>query len=102
MWTCDPMHGNTITLGNGIKTRMISDILTEITGFFDVLGRAGVWPGGVHLEIAGEEVTECLGTGGCSLEEELTQAYRTLCDPRLNNTQALHVTEAVADLLQRH
>ncbi|MBW1597389.1 3-deoxy-7-phosphoheptulonate synthase [Streptomyces sp. JJ38] len=99
VWMCDPMHGNTITLGNGLKTRMISDVLAELTGFFEVLGRAGVWPGGVHLEIAGEEVTECLGAGGCSSEEGLTRAYRTLCDPRLSNAQAYLVTDAVADLL---
>ncbi|WP_431781908.1 3-deoxy-7-phosphoheptulonate synthase [Streptomyces chumphonensis] len=101
-WLCDPMHGNTVTLGNGLKTRRVADVLTEITGFFEVLGRAGVWPGGVHLEIAGEEVTECLGPGGPSSEEQLTEAYRTLCDPRLSNAQAFHVIEAVADLLRHH
>ncbi|WP_083976142.1 3-deoxy-7-phosphoheptulonate synthase [Kitasatospora azatica] len=101
VWVCDPMHGNTVTTAGGIKTRLMSDILAELTGFFEVLHRAGQRPGGVHLEIAGDAVTECLGQGGPSTEEGLTRAYRTLCDPRLNNNQALVTAQTVAELLAK-
>ncbi|WP_327066164.1 3-deoxy-7-phosphoheptulonate synthase [Kitasatospora sp. NBC_01250] len=101
VWSCDPMHGNTVTAAGGLKTRLMSDILAEITGFFEVLFRAGRWPGGVHLEIAGDQVTECLGHGGPSTEEGLRRAYRTLCDPRLNNNQAMVAARTIAELLAR-
>ncbi|WP_206347630.1 3-deoxy-7-phosphoheptulonate synthase class II [Streptomyces verrucosisporus] len=101
LWVCDPMHGNTFTASSGLKTRRMSDILAEITAFFEVMADAGQWPGGVHLEIAGDHVTECLGTGGPTTEESLARAYRTLCDPRLNDSQALLTAQKVAELIAR-
>lgn len=101
VWVCDPMHGNTVTTSRGVKTRRLSDVLDEITGFFEVLRRAGQWPGGVHLEIAGDDVTECLGAGGPDGEDGLGLAYRTLCDPRLNDAQALLVARTVSELIAK-
>ncbi|MEV6960240.1 3-deoxy-7-phosphoheptulonate synthase class II [Streptomyces sp. NPDC051207] len=101
LWVCDPMHGNTFKASNGVKTRRMSDIHAEITAFFEVMTDAGHWPGGIHLEIAGDHVTECLGAGGPAAEEGLTRAYRTLCDPRLNDTQALLTIRKVAELIAR-
>lgn len=99
IWLCDPMHGNTIRTPSGHKTRRLIDILGELRGFFGVLRELGEWPGGVHLEVAGEEVTECIGRGGPPTEAGLALAYRSLCDPRLNNTQATLLAKEVADLL---
>ncbi len=101
-WVCDPMHGNTVVTSGGLKTRHTKDVLDELTGFFGVLGRAGQWPGGVHLEVTGDQVTECVGPGGPDHERDVAIGYRSLCDPRLNAAQAMHVTEAVADLAARH
>lgn len=101
-WVCDPMHGNTVVTSDGLKTRHTKDVLDELTGFFEVLGRAGQWPGGVHLEVTGDQVTECVGPGGPDHERDVGIGYRSLCDPRLNAAQAMHVTEAVADLAARH
>lgn len=101
VWVCDPMHGNTVTTSGGVKTRRMEDILTEMAGFFDVMFRAGEWPGGVHLEIAGAHVTECVGEGGPEDETGLGRAYRTLCDPRLNDNQALLAARAVSERLSR-
>jgi 3-deoxy-7-phosphoheptulonate synthase len=101
-WVCDPMHGNTVVTSDGLKTRHTKDVRDELTGFFEVLGRAGQWPGGVHLEVTGDRVTECVGPGGPDGEGALASGYRSLCDPRLNGTQAMHMAEAVADLTVRH
>ncbi|MFI0976748.1 3-deoxy-7-phosphoheptulonate synthase [Streptomyces sp. NPDC021093] len=101
-WVCDPMHGNTVVTSDGIKTRHTRDVLDELTGFFEVLGRAGQWPGGVHLEVTGDQVTECVGPGGPAGEGAVASGYRSLCDPRLNGAQAMHMAEAVADLAARH
>ncbi|EDX23507.1 3-deoxy-7-phosphoheptulonate synthase (plasmid) [Streptomyces goshikiensis] len=100
-WVCDPMHGNTITTPGGLKARRMGDIHDEITGFFEVLFGADQWPGGVHLEIAGDRVTECLGAGGPKDEAGLRRAYRTLCDPRLNDDQALLTARTVSELISR-
>ncbi|MEU5160246.1 3-deoxy-7-phosphoheptulonate synthase [Streptomyces sp. NPDC020875] len=99
VWVCDPMHGNTVTTPGGVKTRRMSAVLDETAGFFEVLFRAGEWPGGVHLEIAGDHVTECLGDGGPAHEAGLGRAYRSLCDPRLNDDQARLAARTVAELL---
>ncbi|HEX8668844.1 MAG TPA: 3-deoxy-7-phosphoheptulonate synthase [Allosphingosinicella sp.] len=98
VWTIDPMHGNTRSAGR-LKTRMVGDILAEIRTFFEVAQAEGVHPGGVHLEMTGSDVTECLGGTLALNEEDLPLRYLTHCDPRLNQGQALDVAAAVAELL---
>jgi 3-deoxy-7-phosphoheptulonate synthase len=97
---CDPMHGNTFMTGGGRKTRDFRHIMAEIEGFFAVHHAEGTWPGGVHLEITGDDVTECLGGGDNLLEEQLDTAYTTLCDPRLNARQSLDLAFRVAELMR--
>ncbi|MDB5670335.1 MAG: 3-deoxy-7-phosphoheptulonate synthase class, partial [Alphaproteobacteria bacterium] len=99
IWSIDPMHGNTRSVG-AIKTRLISDIVTEITTFFEVARAEQVHPGGVHLEMTGEAVTECLGGSAALVEADLPRNYLTHCDPRLNAAQALDVAAAVRALLE--
>jgi 3-deoxy-7-phosphoheptulonate synthase len=100
VWVCDPMHGNTFLTGAGRKTRDFRNIIAEIEGFFAVHNAEGSWPGGVHLEITGDDVTECLGGGDNLLETQLDTAYTTLCDPRLNARQSLDLAFRVAELLR--
>jgi 3-deoxy-7-phosphoheptulonate synthase len=100
VWVCDPMHGNTFLTGGGRKTRDFGNIMAEIEGFFAVHHAEGTWPGGVHLEITGGDVTECLGGGDNLLEEQLDTAYETLCDPRLNARQSLDLAFRVAELMR--
>ena len=100
IWSIDPMHGNTRTAGQ-LKTRMVGDILAEIRTFFDVAAAEGVHAGGVHLEMTGSDVTECLGGSAKLVEEDLPRRYLTHCDPRLNRAQALDVAGAVAELLAK-
>jgi 3-deoxy-7-phosphoheptulonate synthase len=100
IWSVDPMHGNTQSVG-GIKTRLVADINAEIRTFFDVARAEGVHPGGIHLEMTGSDVTECLGGSINVAEEDLGQRYLTHCDPRLNRGQALDVAKAVAEMLAR-
>lgn len=99
LWAIDPMHGNTVTAA-GRKTRLVPDILAELRSFFDVAAAEGVHPGGIHLEMTGEEVTECLGGPRGLREEDLGRRYLTHCDPRLNGAQALDVAAEVTRLLQ--
>ena len=99
-WVCDPMHGNLIRTASGTKTRRLDDILSEIRGFFEACGEAGVWPGGVHLEFTGEHVTECLGGSQAVVEDDLDVNYSTLCDPRLNARQSLDLAFRVAELMR--
>jgi 3-deoxy-7-phosphoheptulonate synthase len=99
LWSIDPMHGNTVTAA-GRKTRLLPDILAEIRTFFEVAVAEGVHPGGVHLEMTGEEVTECLGGTRGLREEDLGRRYLTHCDPRLNGAQALDVAAEVTRLIQ--
>ncbi|MET9293276.1 3-deoxy-7-phosphoheptulonate synthase [Streptomyces sp. NPDC003077] len=87
VWLCDPMHGNTTTAGDGRKTRYLADLIAEAAAFRSVLERQGQHPGGVHLEVAAGEVTECVG-GPIHSEDQLGHRYTTLCDPRLNPEQA--------------
>ncbi|MDO4606702.1 MAG: 3-deoxy-7-phosphoheptulonate synthase class II [Bowdeniella nasicola] len=98
-WICDPMHGNTITSESGYKTRRFSDILAEVRGFFNAHQQAGTAPGGLHVELTGDDVTECLG--GCEEIDDLGLArrYETLVDPRLNHQQSLEMAFAVAEML---
>jgi 3-deoxy-7-phosphoheptulonate synthase len=99
VWTCDPMHGNTFTSGDR-KTRRFDDILSEVRSFFAVHRDEGTWPGGVHVELTGEDVTECLGGAEEILEGDLDARYTTACDPRLNARQSLDLAFRVAEFLR--
>lgn len=92
------MHGNTCTL-DGLKTRIVSDIVEETRSFFEIALGEGVHPGGVHLEMTGSDVTECIGGSSQLSREDLSRSYLTHCDPRLNEGQALDVAQAIATLL---
>jgi len=100
LWACDPMHANTFVTPSGHKTRRFDDVLREIEGFFAAHREVGSWPGGVHLEITGEDVTECLGGSEEVLEEQLDHRYETLCDPRLNARQSIGLAFNVAELMR--
>jgi 3-deoxy-7-phosphoheptulonate synthase len=100
VWTCDPMHGNTFTSEGGRKTRRFNDILAEVQAFFVVHRAAGTWPGGVHIELTGDDVTECLGGAEEILEGDLGARYTTTCDPRLNARQSLDLAFRVAEFLR--
>jgi 3-deoxy-7-phosphoheptulonate synthase len=100
VWECDPMHGNTFNSADGHKTRRFDDVLAEIRGFFDACRSENTWPGGVHVELTGDDVTECLGGGEEILEEQLATRYTTTCDPRLNARQSLDLAYRVAELLR--
>ncbi|MEU9143431.1 3-deoxy-7-phosphoheptulonate synthase class II [Streptomyces sp. NPDC048349] len=94
IWQCDPMHGNTHTSANGYKTRDVRHIADEIAGFFEVHRRLGTHPGGIHVEVTGDDVTECVGAGVG--EADLPVRYHTACDPRLNAEQSLELAFRVA------
>ena len=98
VWVCDPMHGNTIETPDGRKTRHVEDILTEVTGFFEVHRSLGTHPGGIHIEFTGDDVTECVGGSHGLTEDDLTSRYETACDPRLNRGQSLDLAFRVAEL----
>ena len=100
VWACDPMHGNGRVTEDGVKTRLVDDIMRELLGFFRVCRAEGVWPGGMHLEFTGDDVTECIGGAEPVSESELGCHYDTLCDPRLNARQSLDVAFQVAELLR--
>ncbi len=100
VWACDPMHGNTFTTEGGHKTRRFDDILAEIRGFFAAHEAEGTWPGGVHVELTGDDVTECLGGAEEILDTDLASRYETMCDPRLNGRQSIDLAFAVAELLR--
>jgi 3-deoxy-7-phosphoheptulonate synthase len=101
VWVCDPMHGNTFTAGGGHKTRHVDDIMTELAAFFDAHASEGTWPGGLHVELTGDDVTECLGGSGALGDAELDDRYETMCDPRLNGRQSLDLAFRTAELLRR-
>ncbi len=100
VWISDPMHGNTFQHATGYKTRHFDDVLSEVAEFFAACHEVGVWPGGVHLEMTGESVTECLGGGDEVLGENLEERYETTCDPRLNARQSLELAFRVAGLVR--
>ncbi|MBN9021783.1 MAG: 3-deoxy-7-phosphoheptulonate synthase class II, partial [Rhizobiales bacterium] len=100
VWSCDPMHGNTITL-NRYKTRPFERILREVEAFFDVHRAEGTHPGGIHIEMTGKNVTECTGGARAISAEDLSDRYHTHCDPRLNADQSLELAFLVAELLKR-
>jgi 3-deoxy-7-phosphoheptulonate synthase len=97
-WVCDPMHGNTYEAPSGLKTRRFDEVLDEVRGFFEVHRALGTHPGGIHMELTGDDVTECVGGGVELVEDDLHQRYETLCDPRLNRTQSLDLAFEVAHL----
>jgi 3-deoxy-7-phosphoheptulonate synthase len=94
------MHANVIRTADGLKTRRFEDVMSEIEGFFAACWDVGVWPGGVHLEFTGEDVTECLGGAEEVLEEQLETRYMSLCDPRLNARQSLDLAFRLAELMR--
>jgi 3-deoxy-7-phosphoheptulonate synthase len=100
VWSCDPMHGNTLKTVSGYKTRPFDRILSEVRTFMDALPAEGAWPGGVHVEMTGAQVTECLGGAAEVTEQDLSDRYHTHCDPRLNGAQALDLAFLVAEGLR--
>jgi 3-deoxy-7-phosphoheptulonate synthase len=100
VWAIDPMHGNTLTAATGYKTRPFDRILSEVKSFVEICRAEGVHPGGVHLEMTGQNVTECLGGARALSEGELADRYHTHCDPRLNGEQALELAFLVAEKLK--
>ncbi len=100
VWVCDPMHGNTFVSPSGRKTRHLDDVLLEIGGFFEVHKSLGTIPGGIHIELTGDDVTECLGGAEEVLPDHLEGRYTTTCDPRLNASQSLDLAYRVAELLR--
>ena len=101
IWCCDPMHGNTIKASNGYKTRKVSQILSEVDNFFNVHKTESSYPGGVHFEMTGSNVTECLGGANEVKESDLGSRYHTHCDPRLNGSQSLELAFLISDLLKK-
>ncbi len=101
VWSCDPMHGNTIKAGSGYKTRPFDKIMGEVRNFFAVHQAEGTHAGGVHLEMTGKNVTECTGGARALTDADLSDRYHTYCDPRLNAEQALEVAFLVAELIKR-
>jgi 3-deoxy-7-phosphoheptulonate synthase len=100
VWSCDPMHGNTIKSSTGYKTRPFDRILSEVKSFFAVHRAEGTYGGGVHFEMTGQDVTECIGGAKAVTEEALADRYHTHCDPRLNATQALELAFLIAEQLK--
>jgi 3-deoxy-7-phosphoheptulonate synthase len=101
-WVCDPMHGNTFDAPDGRKTRRFDDVIDEVRGFFEVHRALGTHPGGLHIELTGDDVTECLGGAGGIGETDLPMRYQTACDPRLNHGQSLELAFLVAEMLAEH
>ncbi|MBI1214294.1 MAG: 3-deoxy-7-phosphoheptulonate synthase class II [Alphaproteobacteria bacterium] len=101
-WSCDPMHGNTRTSSGGYKTREFENILSEVQQFFAIHNAEGSYPGGVHFELTGQDVTECVGGAYKITDDNLSERYHTHCDPRLNASQALELAFLIADELQTH
>ncbi|MDA0370239.1 MAG: 3-deoxy-7-phosphoheptulonate synthase class II [Actinomycetota bacterium] len=100
VWACDPMHANTFTSTSGHKTRHFDDIMREIAGFVAAHRAEGTWPGGIHVELTGDNVTECLGGADDLQVSDLVDRYQTVCDPRLNGRQGLDLAFAVAELIR--
>ena len=100
-WVCDPMHGNTFTSPSGYKTRAFEDVVAEVSGFFAAHREVGTWPGGIHVELTGNDVTECVGGSHAVDLDDLGLRYETLCDPRLNHQQSLELAFQVAEMLEQ-
>jgi len=99
LWVTDPMHGNGLTTPTGYKTRRFDDVVDEVKGFFEAHRAAGTHPGGIHVELTGDDVTECLGGSEHIDEADLATRYESLCDPRLNHMQSLELAFLVAEEL---
>lgn len=99
-WVSDPMHGNTFEASSGYKTRRFEDVMNEVEGFFEVHRSLGTWPGGLHVELTGDNVTECVGGAEELDEESLRARYESVCDPRLNRVQSLELAFLVAEMLR--
>lgn len=99
VWVSDPMHGNTFTSDSGHKTRHFDDVLAEVSGFFEAHRKVGTWPGGIHVELTGDDVTECLGGAAEINDADLGKRYETMCDPRLNARQGVDLAFRVSELL---
>lgn len=102
LWITDPMHGNTVTSSNGYKTRRVEDVMDEVKGFFEVHQSLGTVPGGLHIEMTGDDVAECLGGADPIREDQFDDLYETVCDPRLNHSQSLELAFQVANGLAHH
>ena len=100
VWACDPMHGNTIKASSGYKTRPLKNIISEIEQFFKIHRQEGSYPGGIHLEMTGQDVTECIGGLKEVTEDDLKNRYHTFCDPRLNASQSLELAFLLSDFLK--
>ncbi len=100
VWSCDPMHGNTMKANSGFKTRPFERVIQEVVSFFDIHHSLGTYPGGVHLEMTGQNVTECIGGAQAIKDEDLSARYHTHCDPRLNANQALELAFLISDKLR--
>jgi 3-deoxy-7-phosphoheptulonate synthase len=100
-WICDPMHGNTFESASGYKTRDFEDVVEEVRGFFEVHQGLGTVPGGIHVELTGNDVTECIGGSERILDADLNKRYESVCDPRLNHQQSLELAFLVAEMLSR-
>lgn len=101
VWVSDPMHGNTVSTPSGFKTRNFDDVVDEVRGFFEVHQAIGSHPGGLHVEMTGDDVAECLGGAAAVEEAHFADRYETLCDPRLNHMQSLEIAFLVAGYLAR-
>ena len=100
VWSSDPMHGNTLKTDSGFKTRPVDFVLSEVRDFIDIVSSEGAYPGGVHFEMTGQDVTECIGGAQAISEQDLSSRYHTHCDPRLNGEQALELAFMIAEKLQ--
>ena len=101
LWVTDPMHGNTVTSPNGYKTRNFDDVIDEVRGFFEVHQALGTFPGGLHVEMTGDDVAECLGGADPIEQEAFVNGYESVCDPRLNHKQSLEMAFLVSEALRK-
>ena len=102
VWSCDPMHGNTIKAATGFKTRTFESVLKEVKNFFAVSQAEGSYAGGLHVEMTGQDVTECTGGAQKISENDLANRYRTHCDPRLNADQALELAFLISEEIKKN
>jgi 3-deoxy-7-phosphoheptulonate synthase len=102
IWSCDPMHGNTIKAATGLKTRPFDNVLQEVKNVFAVHQAEGSYAGGLHVEMTGQDVTECTGGAQKISDEDLTNRYRTHCDPRLNASQALELAFLISEEIKKN
>ena len=102
IWSCDPMHGNTIKAATGFKTRPFDSVLKEVKNFFSVHQSEGSYAGGLHVEMTGQDVTECTGGAQKISENDLSNRYRTHCDPRLNADQALELAFLISEEIKKN